>query len=178
MNAIDLEKAQHIFINDLPDMLRISLWAFKGRDPERREDLAWTAVELCWRYWIELYEQGRGELLRPCLSYCIRQARAGRDVSQARRVPPIEVVPWEGVEFDVLFGRLAPDAEVALRLDVTAWMDSLRPIDAALAAQLGNGERVTDVARALNVTPGRVSQRRDALTKSWLAFTADPDTAA
>jgi hypothetical protein len=178
LDANRLAEAQDHFVRELPDMLRIALWAFKHEDPEKREDHAWIVVELCWKYWVVLYERGQADMLRPCLSFAIRQARAGRDVCRACRPPAVLEIPWESLPYEVMSQRMPPDDEVQLRLDVRAWQDSLRPIDAALASQLGNGERVTDVARELNVTPGRISQRRDALIRSWRSFTADPDTAA
>jgi hypothetical protein len=177
MNPNLLIEAQQYFTSELPDLIRISIWQFRGLDPERREDAAWRAIEMCWRDFLPLYEQGRGELLRCCLSYAIRAARAGRDVTQARRPSAVCEVPWESLPYEVMSPRMRPDEEVQLRLDLRDWWDSLRPIDAMLAAQLGNGERTTDVAHNLGVSPGRISQRRDALVRSWRAFVGD-DTAA
>jgi hypothetical protein len=127
MNTIDLTEAQAAFVRELPDMLKIALWQFRGLDAEKREDRTWAAIGLVWRYWLPLYEQGHGDMLRPCLSFAIRQARAGRDVSRARRVPAVLVLPWEGVAHDVVSDHLSPAAEVQPRLDLRAWWDSLAP---------------------------------------------------
>jgi hypothetical protein len=173
MNPTLLIEAQQDFVRELPDLLRIALWSFRHENPADREDAAWRAIEMCWRDFLPLFEQGRTELLRSCLSYALRQARAGRDVSQARRLTDWCEVPWSSLPYELPSPRMLPAEEVALKLDVRDWLDSLRPVDAALAAQLGNGERTGEVAAELHVTPGRVAQRRAALVQSCRAFVGD-----
>jgi hypothetical protein len=175
MNADLLAEAQAAFVRELPDLIRIALWSFRHEDAADREDAAWRAVEMCWRDYLTLSEQGRGELLRCCLSYSIRAARAGRDVSQSRRPTDRCEVPWSSLPYELPSPRMLPDAEIELKLDLNAWMDSLRPIDAWLAAELGGGTRTGEVAAELHVTPGRIAQRRTALVQSWREFTGCDD---
>jgi hypothetical protein len=72
--------------------------------------------------------------------------------------------------------RQAGPAEIAAsRIDVGAWLASLPERTRRVAEHLARGETTTAVARAFDLTPGRISQLRAALRQSWNLFQGTPD---
>jgi hypothetical protein len=62
-----------------------------------------------------------------------------------------------------------PD-QAAFRIDFPAWLDTLSRRDCQVIEALMDGERTTDVAAAIGLSPGRVSQLRREFHDDWLRF--------
>ena len=65
--------------------------------------------------------------------------------------------------------RMDPAEIAAFRIDCPAWLASLTPLKRQAAEMLAVGERTTEVARRLEVSPGRIAQIRRELAESWIA---------
>ena len=156
------------FVVRLPQMLRLGLWHFRGLDPERREDRTWAAIELAWKHYVALCERGRADLLMSAFGYAVRQSRCGRDVARTGR-EPVHAVSLGLDAPDIPDRRPTVDHEVAIRLDVSSWLDSLGPVDRAVAVMLSGGATTNDAACSLGVTAPAVSMRRAKLARSWRA---------
>ena len=68
-----------------------------------------------------------------------------------------------------------PD-QVWFRLDVPAWLDTLKHRQRQVALRLAQGDSTTQVAAAFGVTMGRISQIRRELYRSWLGFQGELDS--
>ena len=76
------------------------------------------------------------------------------------------------VFFDIrafIDSRNDPAEIAAFRIDCPAWLASLSPLKRQAAEMLAVGERTSEVARRLEVSPGRIAQIRRELAESWIA---------
>ena len=72
--------------------------------------------------------------------------------------------------------RTCTPAELAAsRIDVPAWLATLKPRDRKIAMQLGSGENTGTAAKKFNMSAGRVSQLRRELAQSWSEFSGDAE---
>ncbi len=121
--------------------------------------------------------------------YAIKQVRAGRrvgaklnirDVSStyAQRVRGFQVERLD--EFDHLRSewnevlvedrKAGPAETAAARIDAASWFKSLDRQKRQIAKVLSRGELTSVVARMFGLSPGRVSQLRSELKRSWEQF--------
>ncbi|HWL10065.1 MAG TPA: hypothetical protein VNQ76_16790 [Planctomicrobium sp.] len=66
--------------------------------------------------------------------------------------------------------RAGPAEIASIRIDFRNWLNSLTPFYRRYAERLAAGETTKEVARQFRVTPGRVSQIRRFLERSWQEF--------
>ncbi len=66
--------------------------------------------------------------------------------------------------------RVTPADEAAFRVDFAAWLDGLSPTKRGVAEGLAGGLEGVVVAQRLGLSPGRVSQVRAELERSWREF--------
>jgi DNA-binding NarL/FixJ family response regulator len=129
--------------------------------------------------------------------YGVRQARDGRKVGGHLNVNDISsgycqrlknVVVDRLDQFDqeenawqeVLVEDRHADAAaiVQTKLDMSAWLASLKRRDRRVAEFLAQGETTKAAARKFRVSAGRVSQLRRELAASWKGFVGDEPDAA
>jgi hypothetical protein len=67
-------------------------------------------------------------------------------------------------------GRATPAELAASRIDLDDWFEQLSRLKRGIAETLGTGESAINTARTFGVSPGRVSQIRSELRKSWSRF--------
>jgi DNA-directed RNA polymerase specialized sigma24 family protein len=72
--------------------------------------------------------------------------------------------------------RSTPAETAALRLDFSAWLDTLTPRDRHIADTLAMGETTGHVARLFRVSAARISQLRAEYHRSWLEFISERKT--
>jgi len=63
--------------------------------------------------------------------------------------------------------------QVAFRLDFASWLQSLTPRERRLIQAMAQNERTKDLARAFEVSPGRISQLRREFEQGWKHFCGD-----
>jgi hypothetical protein len=71
-----------------------------------------------------------------------------------------------------------PAELAASRIDVPAWLQSLRPGIRRIAEFLAAGQTTTAASRKFNVSAGRISQLRKELAANWRRFIGDGPGAA
>jgi hypothetical protein len=70
--------------------------------------------------------------------------------------------------------RTGPAELAAFRLDLRDWLSRVSKRNRRIVEQLAAGERPGAVARRYGLSPGRISQLRLALKRSWAQFQGDP----
>ena len=156
------------FLAMLPAIRRYLKAAFRGLDPEARDEAVQEGVCNALAAYVRLYERSKVDraYATPLATYAARQIRAGRrvggrlnirDVSSphCRRLKHVvleRLDKWDREEEAwmeiVVEDRHSSPADVArVRLDFAAWLKTLPRRDLAVALDLAVGHRTTDVAR-------------------------------
>ena len=183
------------FLSLLPAIREQARFAFRCQPPERRRELIAEVVANCWVAFVRLVERGLLEVVypTPLAQYAIKQIRDGRrvgaklnvrDVSSeyAQRAKRFSVARLDRYDDEerqwhevLLEDRKAGPAETAAaRLDIADWFSRLPTKKRRIAAALATGETTKRAARKFSVTPGRISQTRRELEKSWSDFQGGP----
>jgi hypothetical protein len=191
-----LTEARRRFEATLPAMDRVFTYQFRKFPPARRADAVAEARAATWAAWHGLLRRGRdpvavgptGIATRSCLPVKMgrRLAGGGRlDLLdyRARRRTGVEVLRldrragsaptpegWRGWLAED--NRVSPADEACFRIDFRAWLERLPARKRRVALLLAEGNTTGEVARAVGVTPGAVSQARAWLAASWGAFQA------
>ncbi|MCA9238235.1 MAG: hypothetical protein KDA44_22335 [Planctomycetales bacterium] len=155
------------------------------RDDARQTILASAAVG-----YAQLAAQGRAALAfpTPLVRFGLQQFRAGRLVAgrtssldvgstrwrrtTARRVESL--ADWQDTLVAADQRRATPAEIAALRIDFTAWLQTLSERDRQITCTLARGEETRAVARTFQISAGRVSQLRRELHDSWQRFCGEP----
>jgi len=171
------------------------------RCPHRKEDAIQEMVALCWKWHLRLAEKGKDSTEFPSAlaTYAAKAVRCGRKLAGMDRAKDVlspraqlannfatcplpEGSSMEGNLLDeALQDNLqtpVPD-QVIFRQDFPRWMATLSERNRRVAEDLMVGERTLDVADRYGLSPGRISQLRDAFHRWWLTFCGElPDLSA
>jgi DNA-binding NarL/FixJ family response regulator len=179
------------FLEMLPQIRHQARTAFHAEKPEAKEDLVADVIASAYVAFVRLVERGQMDRAFPSTlaQYAIRQTRSGRCVGRrlnlqdvsSRRAQIAKHITMERLDrLDPAQGewrhilvedKHAGPAETAIaRLDVAAWLRLLTARERSVAQALALGETTGEVAHMLGVTPGRISQLRDQLERSWCLF--------
>lgn len=164
---------------------------FRRLTPEARDEAVQEGVANCYRAYLRLHEQGRGERAFPSslARYAIRHVRAGRKIGgrlnvrdplsryaqlrkgiQVQRLQRFQRESGRWVDAMVADRRAPIPDQVALRIDVPVWLNTLSRRARAIAEDLALGDSTAEVAKKHRVSAGRISQRRRELFDSWQRF--------
>jgi predicted RNA polymerase sigma factor len=172
------------FEDRLPEIERLAGSHFRHLDPDAREEAVQNAVVLAYRYWARLAGRGKDDdgCFRNAIWWACRHTRMGRraagcGAAKARCVLDYArrrkggVTIQDGTDVNFLIGTSAsvPD-EVALRLDLPAFLGTLPGRDRGIALSLAGGLGTTETARAFGVTPGAISQFRTRFRRRYEGF--------
>ena len=179
------------FLALLPRICYYARFAFRGLDPESKQEAVQSVVAGAMNAYVALVQRGKADVAyaTPLAMYAIRQYRDGRrlgsrlnvlDISseycQARKGVVMERLDKYDTEENCWQEILIPDrtctpAELAAsRIDFPAWLDTLSRRDRRIAMKLGAGETTSRVARMFQLSEGRVSQVRRELADNWRQF--------
>jgi DNA-directed RNA polymerase specialized sigma24 family protein len=188
------------FLAVLPRVAAVARFAFRGvRCPETRADRVAEAVALAWKkfVWLSARRKDPSTFATTLAARCCQAVRAGRrlaraenpkdvlsPLAQVRRGFRVERLPAR--ERALGGPRLPPDLRDALaddrkgrvpelaafRVDYPAWRSGLGRRHRRVLDALAAGGRTAEVAAAVRVSPGRVSQMRREFEQSWRAFHA------
>jgi hypothetical protein len=189
LNCCDRVVAGHEqFLVLLPAIRRHARRAFRHLGVEAREESVNAAVAHAWAGFVRLCELGRAEMVypSPLATYAIARVREGRSVGNplnARDITSTRCRRQYGVQIEslddgddewreiVVEDRRAGPADIAaVRLDFTAWLNSLSHRDRRMAEILATGESTRLAAGRVGVSVGRVSQLRRKLHAAWQRF--------
>jgi len=199
MIAIGEEKKREVAENEwqagflaiLPQIERHLACAFRRLDPEAREDAIQEGTVSCLKAYVRLFEQGRLERAFPTAlaRFAVRHIRSGRTVgcrlnvrdplsryAQIRKRIHVQRLDrycresGQWIEAIVEDRRASIPDRVALRIDVPEWLLGLSARVREIAQDLAIGFTTNEAAKKHNLSPGRISQIRRELYRSWLEF--------
>lgn len=182
------------FLAMLPTIRAQARHAFRDLSLEKREDaIAEVIANACVAYH-RLVKQDKADQAFPTVlaRYAIAQFRAGRRVGcrmncndvlahYAQKKQGFRVSTIDHLDRDSNQWREAvieddqtpvPD-QAAFRIDFPEWLGLHSQRDRGIAVALAMGQRTQDVARAFEVSQGRVSQLRQEFHDSWQGFHGD-----
>jgi hypothetical protein len=192
----DFGDHQEFFVALLPSIHRHAKVHFRGLDAEARDDAVATAIAHAWDLFAKLVIAGRQELAfaGSLARYAVARTVDGRqvgtpanahDVSSRRcqrrqdvRVGTLDqrdpaTGEWQEL---LLEDRHSTPAEIACtRIDIQTWFRSLPGRHRKIARLLARGEQTRTVAEMFGLTPGRISQVRAELERSWRKFQGEPE---
>jgi hypothetical protein len=167
------ETLHETFTRRLPDLETLALAHFRVLNPEARDEAIQNTTALAWKHWVRLAETGRAAdegLLGSVWWYAVKQTRVGRTITRGdgkRGQSRHDVydrphgTTVDHTNFDHFISPTTPvPDQVAFRLDLPAFLDTLSERQRGMAADLAAGMTTTKVARKHGVTPGAVSQFR------------------
>ena len=188
----EADSSEHArFLAMLPSIRRQARLAFRNCRPEAQEELVAEVVGNAYGAFRQLIERGKADLAypTPLTRYAVRQLRAGRCLGSQLNVNDVsspyaqmakgiiverleQFDPEEGAWREILIEdrRVGPAETASARIDVTAWLGSLGRRKRRIAETLARGETTGTVATMFGLSPGRVSQLRQELRRSWEVF--------
>ena len=176
----------------LPTIIRYAKRAFRGCDPEARQEAVQNVVANTTAAVAGLAKRGKLDLAYPTVlaKFGIRQTLDHRKTGSSLNIKDVlskccqehkgvmverldkfneQEDCWE--EAVVVDTRNAPvPATVAFRVDFKDWLKSLHPRDRKVARYLSLGHRNADAARKFGVSQGRISQLRRESATNWRKF--------
>src|SRR5262249_10301319 len=152
-------------------------WQFRHLGHEARAEAVQEVAGLTWKFWLMTARRGRdGEpgMLASIGHFAIKQARAGRSIGRDvgregdGRRQGLAALYARGrpadshqVAIDLFASDATPPPDLAaFAIDTAAFLATLKPKQRAMALGLASGAQTQEVARAVGVTPGAISQFR------------------
>jgi hypothetical protein len=179
----------------LPTIIRYTKRAFRGYDPEARQEAVQNVVANTTAAVAGLAKRGKLDLAYPTVlaKFGIRQTLDNRKTGSSQNIKDVlskycqenkgvmverldkfneQEDCWK--EAVVQDTRSLPVPEVvAFRVDFKDWLKSLHPRDRKVVRFLSLGHRTADAARRFKVTPSRIAHLRRELAESWRRFVGD-----
>jgi hypothetical protein len=183
-----------VFLALLPQIITHAKFAFRHVRGQDRQDKVQEVVANALVAFRRLVRLKKTDLAYPSVlaRYAIAQIRDGRlvggnmnckDVSSpyCQRVKGVVMERLDRYDADdecwqeiLIADKTCTPAELAAsRIDVSAWFKSLRPRVRRIAEFLAAGQTTKTAAKRFKVSPGRVSQLRRELARSWERFVGD-----
>ena len=182
---------QNAFLMILPRIQSQAWLAFQGLSFDLRQELQSEVVAHCWKSFARLFELGRQEDVPPMTlaRFAIRAVRSGRRIGASLNINDVtshycqnrmgirssqfyksdqSLDHW--AESLIADERARPDQLVMARIDFSEWLQTLKPLHRKVAEHLSLGESTHSTARIFNLSPGRISQIRRLLERSWHSF--------
>ena len=184
---------QNAFLMILPRIQSQAWNAFQGLSFDLRQELQSEVVGHCWQSFLKLFELGKHEEVPPVTlaKFAIRAVRSGRRIGTSLNINDISsdycqrcvgirstsfcMIDQNGdnwVESLIADERARPDQLVMARIDFAEWLQTLKPLHRKVAEHLSLGESTHSTARTFKLTPGRISQIRRLLERSWGSYQA------
>jgi hypothetical protein len=180
---------QDRFLAMLPEIESRLHNEFRNVDADSREEAVCEGVAHCLISYLRLDEAGRAHVATPftLVLYGARHVRQGRPA--AGRMNPKDPLSRYGqlengvhvdskagvwIEELVLDDQASVSDQVATKLDVGAWFSTLTWRMKQIARDLAFGFSTSEAATKHGVSPGRISQLRRSLERSWLEFQGEP----
>ena len=184
------EQLREEFLRRLPQIERYARHVFRRCRRQDREELVAESVARMWLFFVRMSQRGPDPrtVFGPLLRFCILAVKDDRRVGSRKNVQDLwSRAPRHGIRIHSLEERdnrsrspwkeviaetrnCSPADTAAARLDIEAWLRSESRPKRSLARLLAVGERTSDVAKRLRISPARVSQLRRELCDSWQRF--------
>jgi hypothetical protein len=183
------DKRHHFAIVILPIVERYARMVFSWCSPDEREERTAEAVAAAFVGYVSLVNRGRDrEVTAWSLAFiAARRARSGRHVGGSQdkatdvmtkgngftvlRFGTMRDLPSELHEALIENTRSPVPEQAAFRIDFPEFLASQSGKKRRVAKLLAVGNRATDVAHTVGVSPSRVTQIRRQLCQDWQSFT-------
>jgi hypothetical protein len=205
MTKAMLKAAHRDFLSQLPKIDRTLSYQFRHQPARRRNAVIADARGAVWHAWLGLVRRGKDPLAvgpvaiaRNASRYfkagrllgCGKGTWGCRDVfhQKAQRAGGFRLLslhdrgrrgagrdPETWAAWEVVDNRVSPADQACFKLDYEAWLARLPERKRRVAELLAAGETTGEVARALGVTAGAISQARRSLEADWRAFQGEVD---
>ena len=179
------------FLQMLPKIQEQLRFAFRFLKPDAKEEAVQEGVANCLVRYERLARQGRADVAAPTplAQFAIRQIRAGRMVASKLNCRELlspyaqrqkgffvdrldqvcpETKDWLDAAVEDL--RAPIPEQVALRIDVSAWLRKFTRPMRRIARELASGWSTGEMARRHGLSAARISQLRREFHESWLEF--------
>ena len=187
------------FLEMLPTIRSYARNAFRHMDAESREDAVEEVVANAAVAFVRLVQRGKANQAFPTVlaHYAISQFHDGRRVGSRLRIGEVlsryaqrkkgflverldrfDSDTEEWAEAIVEDYRTPVADQVAFRIDFPIWLTLLSRRDRCIAEALALGNSTSLVAKRFKLSPGRISQLRGELYRSWQNYHGDPAAAA
>jgi hypothetical protein len=203
LSSSSLPSLHQEFVAALPKMNRVWGFHFRGLRSQERKEAAAEARAAAWAAWHSLRRRGKDPLVVGVVGIANTVARhiksahspIQRSVGEERDGHDAlkEKLQARGFRFisftdaacdrddswhDLLVSntRYTPADAAAFRCDFRDWLERLPPRKRRTAELLAAGHQTGDVAQALDVSPGRVSQTRAWLAHDWRDYQGELET--
>jgi hypothetical protein len=171
----------------LPVVRAYAYQAFAAFDPDRRAECVAEAVSAAFVSFVSLLKRRRASKVTPgrLAYFAVKHVRSGRHVGGSQNGAQDGMTPRNGrspVRFgtiedlpyvlqDALVDNTQPPVpeQAAFRIDFSAFLAGQPEKKQEVAMLLAQGHRAKDVASAVGVSPGRVTQIRQELHEEWSA---------
>jgi hypothetical protein len=173
---------QHCFVTCLPDMQRFVSRRFHYLDAEKREEAVQNTLALAWQSFHKLFRQGRANagVLTSVVWYAVKKTQCKQLVQDKAKAKDAMNyrdqgrVKFEHVDLNGLIGQKTPTLDqVSFRLDIPAFLATLKPRHRMLAYDLAMGTTTTELAERHGVTPSAISQFRRRFRQRFDEFFAE-----
>jgi hypothetical protein len=176
---------QDQFLAILPEIESRLRNEFRYWNPNSREEAIGEGIAHCVFAYIQLHKRGRTQFATPgtLVFYAAHLVRRGRPAAgRVNAMDPfskyaqigkgirVETSGNKWIETLVEDKRASVPDQVAAKMDVGAWFSTLTDRMRQIAKDLAVGCTTSQAARKYGVTPGRISQLRRSLEKSWMNF--------
>src|SRR4051812_1241978 len=176
---------QDNFLAMLPEIESRLRREFRNFDPNSREEAVREGIAHCLFAFVRMHDRRRAHFATAftLVLFSTRHVRRGRPAAgrmnskdplsrYAQLENGIHVESKAGVWIEemVLDAQASVPDQVATKLDVGAWFSSLSWRMKQIARDLAFGFSTSEAAKKHGVTPGRISQLRRSLERSWLEF--------
>ena len=186
-----VDSSQNAFLMILPRIQSQAWNAFQGLSLDLKQELQSEVVAHCWKSFTKLVELGRHEDVPPMTlaRFAIRAVRSGRRIGSSLNINDVTsdycknrlgirsvAFCWidqngkNWAESLIADERARPDQLVMARIDFSEWLQTLKPLHRKVAEHLSFGESTHSTAMIFNLSPGRISQIRRLLERSWHSF--------
>jgi hypothetical protein len=176
---------QDAFLAMLPEIESRLRREFRDLHHDSREEAIREGVAHCLFAYVRLHGRGRTHRVTPftLVLYSARYVRRGRPAAgrmnskdplsryaQLRKGIRVDSKASVWIE-ELVEDRRAPVLDqVAAKVDVGAWFATLSHRMKRIAKDMAFGSSTKEVAEKHGVTPGRISQMRRSLERSWAEF--------
>jgi hypothetical protein len=176
---------QDSFLAMLPEIESRLRREFRDLKASSREEAIREGVAHCLFAYVRLHDRGRAHLVTPftLVVYSSRHVRGGRPAAgrmnskdplsryaQLGNRIRVDSKAGEWIEELVKDKRAAVPELVAAKIDVGAWFSSLSHRMKQIAKDMAFGSSTKELAEKHGVTPGRISQMRRSLERSWAEY--------
>ena len=183
----------------LPAIVTHARIAFRHLKGEARQDAVQETIANALVAFVRLVRRGKVDLAYPTVlaRYAVAQIQDGRRVGNRLNVNDVlspyaqkhkgiavdrldlyDKTESQWIEAVVEDYRTPVPEQVAFRCDFPAWLARLSRRNRRIAQALSTGHNTGDVAKRFKLSPGRISQLRRELHRSWQEFHGEPPDAA